>query len=205
MEKLCCQIMARPLHLQKMSRGYNILVEDLPDYVTLYDVKYPVFTSFKNWIKISLMAERGGLNDAKEVAKMLKLCYREKLPPNIVSAVLGMITFLNGDTDFSVSSDKKKSKRIYSFFDDANAIYATFYSKYGVDLTKEDMHWYKFCSLFEGLTEDNPFKTLLKIRTTDEKEIKNAKSRRRIKELKAKYNLENGVEIDVAENISSLF
>lgn len=188
-----------------MSRVYNILVDDLPDYVTLYDEKYPVFTSFKNWIKISLLAEKGGLSDAKTCAEMLKLCYREKLPPNIVSAVLGMITFLNGDTDFSVSSDKGAPKRIYSFFDDASAIYGTFYSKYGIDLTDCDMHWYKFCALFQGLTEENPFKTLLKIRTTDEKEIKNAKSRRRIKELKAKYNLENYAEIDVAENISSLF
>ena len=117
-----------------MSRGYNVLVDDLPDYVTLFETKYPVFTSFKNWIKIALLAEKGGLDDKKAVATMLKLCYRDKLPPNIVSAVLGMMAFLNGDTEFSVSSDKKKTKKLYSFSDDANAIYGAFYSKYGIDL-----------------------------------------------------------------------
>lgn len=191
--------------MSKMSRGYNVLVDDLPDYVTLFETKYPVFTSFKNWVKISLLAEKGGLNDKKAVATMLKLCYRDKLPPNIVSAVLGMMAFLNGDTDFFVSSDKKKTKKLYSFSDDANAIYGAFYSKYGIDLVSSDMHWYKFCALFEGLTEENPFRTLLKIRTIDEREIKNPKTRRHMMGLKAKYSIKQDAEVDVAENISSLF
>ncbi len=183
----------------------NILYEELPDYVTLFEEKYPVHTSFKNWIEISVLAERDGFHNAKSVAKMLKLCYREKLPPNIVSAVLGMLAFLKGDTDFSVSSDKGTHKRLCSFCEDAGAIYSTFYSKYGIDLLNSDMHWYKFCALFEGLADENPFGTLIKIRTTDETEIKNPNTKRRIKELKAKYGLKSKTEIDVAENISSLF
>lgn len=183
----------------------NILYEELPDYVTLFEEKYPVHTSFKNWIEISVLAERDGFHNAKSVAKMLKLCYREKLPPNIVSAVLGMLAFLKEDTDFSVSSDKGTHKRLCSFCEDAGAIYSTFYSKYGIDLLNSDMHWYKFCALFEGLANENPFGTLIKIRTTDETEIKNPKTKRRIKELKAKYGLKSKTEIDVAENISSLF
>lgn len=183
----------------------NILYEELPDYVMLYGEKYPVHTSFKNWIEISVLAEKDGLQNAKSVVKMLKLCYREKLPPNIVSAILGMLAFLKGDTDVSVSSDKGNAQRLCSFCEDAGVIYSTFYSKYGIDLLNCDMHWYKFCALFEGLADTNPFKTLIKIRTTDETEIKNPKTKRRIKELKAKYGLKSTKEIDVAENISSLF
>ena len=67
------------------------------------------------------------------------------------------------------------------------------------------MHWYKFRALFEGLASENSFNTLIKIRTTDEMEIKDKKARRRIKELKAKYNIKPKTEIDVAESISSLF
>lgn len=195
----------RLLHLPRMNKGYNLLTCKLPDYVVLFEKKYPVYTSFKNWIEISLLAEKNGMNDAKILAKMLKLCYRDTLPPNLVSAVLGMLAFLNGDTDFFVSSEKKKTPKIYSFSQDANTIYAAFYEKYGIDLCDTDMHWYKFCALFAGLADDNPFKTLIKIRTTDESEIKNTKARRRIKELKAKYGLTTKSEIDVAENISSLF
>ncbi len=187
-----------------MNKGYNVLVDELPDYITLFEEKYPVFTSFKNWIQISVIAEEHGFSDSGAIAKMLKLCYRDKLPPNIVSAVLGMMAFLNGDTDFFVSPDKKREK-LYSFSEDASAIYGAFYSKYGIDLNASDMHWYKFCALFEGIAEDNPFKTLIKIRTTDESQIKNQKAKRSIRELKTKYSLKNKAEINVAENISSLF
>ena len=201
MAKPHCQKMPRRSHLLKMC---NILYEELPDYVTLFEEKYPVHTSFKNWIEIEVLAETGGFNDAKSVAKMLKLCYKDKLPPNIVSAVLGMLVFLKGDTDFSVSSDKSTDK-VFSFATDHSAVYSTFYSKYGIDLINCDMHWYKFRALFEGLADENPFNTLIKIRTTDETQIKDKKAKQRIKALKKKYSIKSKTEIDVAESISSLF
>ncbi|MBO5733813.1 MAG: hypothetical protein J6R66_02840 [Clostridia bacterium] len=204
MARQLCQTILRLLLLQLMSKQYNILCSELPDYVTLYGIKYPVHTSFKNWIEISILAQECGMSDAKAVAQMLRLCYREELPPNMMSAVLGMLAFLNGDTDISVSSDKKP-KKLYSFSEDAAAIYSAFYSKYGIDLEKSHMHWYKFCALFEGLSDDNPFKTLIRIRTMDETAVKDEKTRRKIVNLKAKYSLELPAEVDVAENISSLF
>jgi len=192
----------RHLHLQQMS---NLLWENLPDYVTVSEKKYQVHTSFKNWIRISVLAEEKGFADAHALAQMLKLCYREKLPPDIVSAIRGMLAFLNGDTEYSVSSDKKNSRRIFSFSQDASAIYSGFYSKYGIDLEKSDMHWYKFCALFENLADDNPFRTLIRIRTMDETDVKNGKAARHIRNLKAKYGLKNEKEIDVAEGLSCLF
>lgn len=170
----------------------------------LYGEKYPVFTSFKNWIKISLLLEENGLCEPKKTAEILKLCYREKLPKSIGSAIMGMLAFLNGDTDISVSSDKKK-ERLYSFCDDSGAIYSSFYAKYKIDLESSDMHWYKFCALFEGLTDENPFGTLIKIRTTDETKIKDSAKRKKIRDLKNKYEIKTNIEVDVAENISSLF
>ena len=182
-----------------------MLWECLPDYVIVSEQKYPVYTSYKNWIQISVLAEEKGLRDARALAKMLKLCYCEKLPPDIVSAICAMFAFLNGDTEFSVSSDKKSSQRVFSFSQDASVIYSGFYSKYGIDLEKSDMHWYKFCALFENLADDNPFKTLIRLRTMDESGIKNSKAVRHIRELKAKYGLKNEKEIDVAEGLSCLF
>ncbi len=180
-----------------------MLLDKLPDYITLYGEKYPVFTSHKNWLKISVLAETKGLGDSSAVVEMLKLCYRKKLPPNIGSAIMGMLAFLNGDTDFLVSPDNKK--RLYSFSEDSDAIYSSFYAKYGIDLAKTNMHWYKFCALFSGLADKNTFASLVKIRSIDESEIKDAKSRRKMRELKSKYELNKNIEINVAENLSSLF
>lgn len=195
-------MMPRPLHLQQMC---NLLWEELPDYVVVLAEKYPVYTSFRNWIQILILAEEAGFKDARSVAKMLKLCYREKLPPDIVSAIFGIIAFLNGDTEYSASPGSKSAQKVFSFSQDASAIYSTFYEKYGIDLLDTEMHWYKFCALFENLADDNPFRTLIRIRTMDENEMKNSKASRNVRELKAKYGLKSKTEIDVAEGLACLF
>jgi len=187
-----------------MSKNFNILTDILPDYVTLYGKKYSVHTNFKNWIRIACILENGDIKNPKNIAEILKLCYREKLPPNQISAMLGAMSFLNRDTDLSVSPCKKSDK-VCSFLQDGSIIYSAFYSKYGIDLQKSDMHWYKFCALFESLADDNPFKTVLKIRTADEKEIKNPKMRRKISDLKFKYRIKSKNEINVGESIGDLF
>lgn len=192
----------RPLHLRQMC---NLLWEELPDYVVISAEKYPVYTSFKNWIQILILAEEKGFKDARTLAEMLKLCYREKLPRDIVSAIFGIIAFLNGDTEVSVSSGKKNVQKVFSFNQDASAIYSAFYEKYGIDLSCADMHWYKFCALFENLADDNPFRTLIRIRTMDEAEIKNSRVSRQLRELKSKYGLKNKAEVDVAEGLACLF
>ena len=182
----------------------NILCEKLPDYVVLFGEKYPVHTDFKRWIEISLILEKEDIKEAKVIAKIIKLCYKEKLPPNHISALLGAMTFLNRGADLSVPQNKM-SERVYSFCDDASAIYSSFYTKYGIDLLSEEMHWYKFCALFENLTDDNPFKTVLKIRTTDEREIKDPKAKKRLQLLKQKYAIKKISEVDVADTIGDLF
>ena len=182
----------------------NILCEKLPDYVVLFGEKYPVHTDFKRWIEISLIFEEEDIKDPKVMAKIIKLCYKEKLPPNHISALLGAISFLNRGTDLSVSQNQK-SEKIYSFSDDASIIYSSFYIRYGIDLLSEEMHWYKFCALFENMTDDNPFKAVLKIRTTNEREIKDPKARKKLLSLKQRYAIKQRKEVNVAETIGDLF
>lgn len=204
MAQRCCQQMQRQLHSVPMSKKINILTDDLPENVTLYGVDYPVHTGFKNWVRISCILENENIKDAHVFAKILKLCYKEALPPNRISAFLGALDFLSRGTDFSVPQSPH-SERLYSFSSDADVIYSAFYSKYGIDLQKEDLHWYKFCCLFETLADENPFKTVLKIRTTDEKEIKNHALRNKVAALKSKYRITSAAEVDVAANIADLF
>lgn len=195
--------MAKPLHSAPMS-NVNILCDELPDYVVLFGEKYPVHTDFRRWMKVSCILEEENLKKPEVVAKILKLCYKEKLPPNHISALLGIMSFLNRGTDLSVSH-KTESEKLYSFCDDASIIYSSFYIRYGIDLTKEEMHWYKFLALFETLTDDNPFKTVLKIRTTDEREIKDQKAKKQLMKLKQKYAIRKTKEVDVAKTIEDLF
>lgn len=42
---------------------------------------------------------------------------------------------------------------IYDFEQDSSRIYSAFYSRYGIDLAKEDMHWFKFLALLSDLRD----------------------------------------------------
>lgn len=187
---------------------FNILTDALPKAVVLFECEYPVYTSFRNWIQIARMVSDGSLKDDRNAARVLALCYKDRLPPNIVSAFLGLIHFLNRGAELSAPPEREKSEPLYSFTKDADVIYAAFYSKYKIDLAQSDMHWYAFCALFSSLSEDNPFQTVLKIRTADERKLKDPQKRRKLAALKQKFSLEknaNICEVDVAKNISSLF
>ncbi len=188
-------------------KQFNILTDALPETVTLFQKEYPIHTSFRNWIQILALLGNQEEKNSKCMAKALKLCYKEALPPNLVSAFLGMLHFLNRGTEISVSR-KEKKEPLFSLFEDAEVIYAAFYTKYGIDLTKQDLHWYTFCALLASLPEDNAFQTVLKIRSFDESTIKNQKKRREMVQLKKRFQLQNAAqrhEIDVAENLAALF
>ncbi len=188
-------------------KQFNILVDNLPETVTIFSREYPVHTSFRNWIRISEIVSDKALSEEKKMAKTLSLCYKDELPPNLISALLGMMTFLNRGADFCAPHSEKETP-LFSFLQDADIIYSAFYSKYGIDLSKEEMHWFKFCSLFSSLTSDNAFSAVVNIRSMDESKIKDASQRRKISALKRKFSVKDSGktrEVNVAECLSNIF
>ena len=186
-------------------RKFSILTDALPDSVKVFDIDYPVHTSFRNWVQISSILADKGIKDSKKAAEALKLCYKDALPPNFISAMLGMMTFLHRGTDDSVSQSKRPP--LFSFSQDADVIYASFMRLYGIDLTRQDLHWYTFCALLSSLSEENPFAAVVKIRSFDESSVKDPSRRAKIAELKARFALQDAAarEVDVAGQLKTLF
>lgn len=183
----------------------NILTDPLPDAITVFGVRYPVHTSFRNWVKIACLLDAPKEKQIASVGEMLALCYKDTLPPCLESAVLGMLAYLRRTTDIP-ERDAGGKTSVFSFLEDSERIYAAFYKAYGVDLAKEDMHWYTFCALFSTLSEENPFATVLNIRTMEEESVDNPKAKSRIRRLKRIFALrENKKEIDAAEALEGLF
>lgn len=57
-------------------------------------------------------------------------------------------------------------QHIYSYEQDADAIYSSFMMQYHIDLLKErgKMHWCVFRALFDGLSEDTPIQRIIELR-----------------------------------------
>ena len=63
--------------------------------------------------------------------------------------------------------NSKTSDLVYSFEHDAQYIYAAFMEQYGIDLTEEDMHWWKFRALFRSLNESTKFVKIMGYRSIE--------------------------------------
>jgi len=99
---------------------------------------------------------------------MLENLYIE-IPSDIQGAIEQANWFLNcGD----VSRKASDGVRLYSFEKDANFIFAAFRQTHGIDLQKEDLHWWKFIALFMDLGQDTTFCQLTALR----KRVKSGKA-----------------------------
>ena len=142
----------------------NMLVDLLPENVTVGGVEYPINTDFRTSILFEMMITDDELEAAEKVSLALQLYYPD-VPEDIGEAVDKILWFYkcgkmqnthktdNGDTEDNTHVD-----RIYSFDYDDDYIFAAFMEQYGIDLQDvEYLHWWKFKALFMGLNENTEF------------------------------------------------
>lgn len=95
--------------------------------------------------------------------------------------------FGGGDTPPPLSSEKYESrKRVYDYRQDSEVIIASFYLAYGIDLTREDLHWWAFRQLLWNLPRDTPFKERIHYRVADTSKMGKTE-RKRYKKLQSMY------------------
>ena len=98
----------------------------------------------------------------------------------------------------SVNKKKKDTLKSFDFLQDSQYIYAGFKQCYGMDLfeQRDKLHWWKFISLFSGLSSETRMVQIIGIRTQKlPKPTKyNAEERARIIRLKNEYRLEMSEE-----------
>ena len=75
-------------------------------------------------------------------------------------------------------------EKLFDFAADCELIFASFMAEYGIDLTTEHMHWYKFMALLKSLSPDSPLMRTVRLRQTDVSEIEDDKLRRQIRRAK---------------------
>lgn len=152
---------------------FNILQDGFP---TEYE-GYLIRTDFRVGIEISNMLASVSACDDEEKSEVYMECLyllmgtaalyvTDEEPLKVLS------WFLNGG---KTNKPKKKSKRIesiggrigemdenesdfesdilYDFIQDSEKIYSAFYSRYKIDLDKEEMHWFKFLALLSDLRD----------------------------------------------------
>lgn len=145
----------------------NMLIDLLPDSVEIDGKAYAINTDFRISIMFELLMQDDELDDAEKTMQALKLYY-PVIPPNKAKAVEKIIWFYRcgKESQNATETGGKKQKPVYSFDYDDGYIYEAFLQQYDIDLQDiEDFHWWKFRSLFKGLSDDTEFVKIMGYRS----------------------------------------
>lgn len=108
-------------------------------------------------------------------------------------AVDAMLDFyLDGIAPFRDKEEKKGEERrslpVFDFKEDEALFYAAFLSEYGIDLNRAKLHWFEFCALFKGLSDECRLKQVIQVRSTKMSDVPKY-DRARMARLKQVYAL----------------
>lgn len=76
--------------------------------------------------------------------------------------------------------EHRSRKKDMDFNQDWPYLIASFMSDYKINLNDDDMHWYQFIDLIQGLTEDSAMSKVRELRNYDLSEVKDQKTRSKI-------------------------
>ena len=130
----------------------NYLLEQMPQAVLIDGEAVPINTDFRICLRIIQALEDE------------RLMEHEKLTVLITLAIKQGLKFLNlGEP---VDSSKARQQIVYNLNKDSAYIYTAFKSTFNIDLnTVENLHYWKFRSLFADLGRDCFFNTLISLRS----------------------------------------
>lgn len=145
---------------------------DMPLSAIKFDgEKYQINLAFDNVIKYLELVEDDSENKELEALKLFFGDQEIPLDPDFIESSFKLIneTITKSAYQGSFSKDWSMNiapQHIYSYEQDADAIYSSFMMQYHIDLLKErgKMHWCVFRALFDGLSEDTPIKRIIELR-----------------------------------------
>lgn len=144
----------------------NPLARPFPTRVRLAGRLYPIRWRFTDCLPIIMaFEEESGLTLAEQQRVLLRRFYPQQ-PPDPSRATALAVQFLDGggaaaDED---GGPEESPLRLYSFSRDGGLIYSAFRGQYGIDLRRDELHWWAFLALFHDLAPDCRFYQLLRLR-----------------------------------------
>jgi hypothetical protein len=187
----------------------NFLTDKLPTVLMVDGENYEIHSDFRTWIKLTQDFFLKEIT-ASSIAKAICLVYKQ-IPPNPESAVLELFNFYTvAKNKQNETASRRQGNNVFDFDMDAPLIFASFFQQYGIDLTKTDMHWWLFKSLFDALSAETAFGKALHFRSVDITQIKDKEQQKYYLKMKRVYSLpdkrsEREKEKDIAENLFALF
>ena len=165
----------------------NMLLDRVPECLTISGTRYPIDTSFRTWIRYEqLLIE----NDDVSVDDVFSLVFEsiKPTPKHYEEAVNQILWFYQCGKEFELNGSKSY-KEVFSYDFDDGYIVAAFREQYGIDLNIEDLHWWKFRAFMLSLSEDTEFVKIMGYRSVEITSKMNTAQRNFYQKMKKHYKL----------------
>lgn len=140
----------------------NLLLDDVPDHITVCGQTIPIKTDFRVWIRFEnmLLGDSSKEDQFKGILNVVNGLYIDT--PEFIDSVLWFYQCGVIDSPYKSVGE---SKRVYDFEKDQYMIYTAFRQYYNIDLVKEKLHWWIFKQLFLELPDDSNIKKVMMYRS----------------------------------------
>jgi hypothetical protein len=132
------------------------LFERLPDSITVDGKRYKCNFDFRNVLKMLEIMQRDDiLPDARDYLCARCLCKAPKNASKVYSVLCSTLF---------PSTTETGGKRLTSYEQDAGLIRTAFRQVYGIDLYRDDLHWFEFVELLQYLPDGCRYEETIGIR-----------------------------------------
>lgn len=164
----------------------------LPEYIDVNGVLIPIKTDFRQSILFESIINDFSLEPKDKIQKALEV-YFDLLPKGVDlnELIEKILWFFNGGKIYESSGSENNKAKFCDFNQDANYIVTSFLQAYGIDLSTENMHWWRFLSLVEGLPEDTQYSKILGYRCMEITKEMSKEQKKHYSKMKRLYRLKD--------------
>ena len=162
----------------------NIMLDGFPDEYEGYLIR----TDFRIGMQISEALNDVNLADPEKMITALRLLYGNGIPADTDLARAGLQWFMSGGKDYrSGENSEDGSAPTFDFEQDNRLVYSAFRARYGIDLTRERLHWFAFLAML-GDIGGCSLSDIIGIRRADLSSM-NDEQRRQYAKLQARFRI----------------
>ena len=188
----------------------NLLIDEVPTTVIIDDVEFDINSDFRISMMFELLINDPELSERERLYQTLILYY-PIIPSNLEAAVDKIMWFYKCGKEEEKEENNNTSKptgkstmRIYDYEHDSEIIFASFMKSYGINLQRDNLHWWEFKSLFDNIDEDSKLYKIMEIRSVNLNQIKDKDKKNYYKKMKDLYKLPDNISKSEKEKLDEL-
>lgn len=178
----------------------NMLLDSVPESLTISGAEYKINTDFRVWIKFEMLLSDDSADANKTLFEVKKLIFKDKIPPIRFDeeTTEQILWFYCCGKEPQKSSEK--SKEVFSYEHDDGYIYAAFMKEYRIDISAVKLHWWKFHDCMLSLSDDTEFVKIMGYRAIEINSKMSSEQRNFYQKMKKHFRLPVKKEVQQRNN-----